>query len=502
MSNNFSGGKVWAWKVNLLVMTCLAGGVLAYSLMQVYQLRSTLAIHLVENCDMVVRTVNRQVEQGLAAEDALNETIELFLANTARFIHNLHKIEPFSGIELANYADENSLTGILLHAADGSQVQGPAGWYSGEVLAASKTLLLQNKNNEEVIFSWPTPRGGTVLLGLPDRQLTKLHQQFGVDVILAHLSDSPEINFIEIKNQQTDYSQIRPGINLETVVVAGHEVIVGFDTTRYEQRVAKVWQDFFLYGSLLGGFGLFLSWLLYAYQQHYFNEIQSFERALAREQEDAVLGRAAGTIAHEVRNPLNAIGIGLQRIGIEANLEKEHEQLVAAMGEALRRTNTIVEGLLSYSKPLTIKTELCNMDKLLAQVVLLRELQCRSEAIDLTFSPGCTREVLLDKNGFSQVIDNVLKNSIEAQPTGGWIIIESGVLERQVWVRVKNAGFTKGAEIDQLVEPYFTGKTRGSGLGLAICEKVIQAHGGELLFKEPESGVLQVDILFPIADLM
>jgi signal transduction histidine kinase len=337
------------------------------------------------------------------------------------------------------------------------------------------------------------------VVGFPDQQFAKLHQQFAVDQILQELSASPGINFIEIKNPHRDYRHDMAGISVKDVSVAGYDVVVGFDTARYEQRVSKVWQDFFLYGTLLGGFGLFLSYLLYKYQQHYFEKIQNFERALAREQEDAVLGRAAGTIAHEVRNPLNAIGIGLQRISLEASLEHEHEELVAAMGEALRRTNMIVEGLLNYSQPLSLAKQPCSVDHILAQVVLLRESQCQSEAIDLAFSPNCNCEARLDRDLFSQLIDNLLKNSIEAQPAGGWIVIESGLFDGQVRIRVKNPGFEKGAEIDQLAEPYFTGKTRGSGLGLAICERIVQAHGGQLLFTEPETGVLQVDVVLPVS---
>ena len=495
-SNNESVKKVWSWKVNLLVITWLAGGVLAYSLIQVYQLRSTLNQHLLENRDMVIRTVNRQIEQGIAAEEALNETIALFLANTARFIHTLNQVEPFSVLELASYADENGLTGVLILDPVRGQIQGPPNWYSGVVDTVASSRLWQNPQAGEVVFFWPAPKGGMVVLGFPDQQFTTLHRQFALDEILHHLSSSPEINFIEIRNPQTSYSA-EGTVVIETISVAGYEVVVGFDTTRYKERVSKVWQDFFLYGLLLGGFGLFLSYLLYKYQKHYFAKIQRFERALAREQEDAALGRAAGTIAHEVRNPLNAIGIGLQRISFEADLDPEQQELVSAMGEALRRTNTIVEGLLDYSRPLQITAKPGNLDKVLAQVVLLRESQCRSLGIEVRFSPGCTEPVMLDHDQLSQVIDNLLKNSIEAQPDGGWISVETCSGDGQVRVRVQNPGFDKGDDLDKLAEPYFTGKTRGSGLGLAICDKIVQAHSGTLLFSEPEPGVLQIDVMLP-----
>ncbi len=491
--------KVWSWKVNLLVMAWLGGGVLVYSLVQVYHLRHTLNMHLHENRDMVVRTVNRQIEQGLAAEEALNDTVVLFLSNTARFLNNLHGLEPFSVSELASFADENSLTGVAILGADSSLIQGPSGWYSAHPSGAPTIPLVQNRETGEILFSWPAPGGGAVILGFPDRQFAKLHQQFALSEILRHLSSSPEINFIEIKDPGKNYDQKQQGLVVEELAVAGHAIMVGFDTTRYDQRVSRVWQDFFLYGSILGSFALFLSYVLYRYQQQYFQEIQRFERVLAREQEDATLGRAAGTIAHEVRNPLNAIGIGLQRISLEARLDAEHERLVSAMGEALRRTNTIVEGLLSYSRPLSLHVEPSSLDQILGQVVLLRESQCRACGIELQFAPGCHGAVALDRDLFSQVIDNLLKNSIEAQPDGGWVTLESSLVDGRARVRVTNPGFDKGDEIEQLAEPYFTGKTRGSGLGLAICEKIVQAHGGQLHFQQPEPDVLQVDVLLPVA---
>ncbi len=497
MTKRKPSSKAWSWKMNLVAFGLVTVAALLYSLGQVYYLRQTLKNHLRDNRQMVVAAVDRQTELGSLAEAALNDTILLFLGNTARFLNFLHEIEPFEDQELASFADENGLAGVAIVGPGQARVSGPQGWLASTERCAGNGDLLR-KESGIYLLSWPAPQGGCVLIGYPDRQLQKVQEQFSLASILAFLASSPEIVFLEIADPNQDYTSLGPDVAAESIHIQDQEVVIGFDTRRYRERVWRIWQNFILSASFFAGFGLLLTLVLYRFQQQHIAEITNYERELAREQEDAALGRAAATIAHEVRNPLNAIGLGLQRIDLETNLDGEHKALLTAMGKAMQRTNTIVEGLLRYSRPIALRFTAVDVDKLLAQQLLLRDPQCAQENIKVDFSPGFQGEIKADADLLAQLFDNIIKNGIEAQPEGGWLKVVSSRQEGGVVVTFENDGFVKAEDLARLAEPYFTGKTRGSGLGLAVCAKIVESHQGLLSFEEVRKGVLQVRVWLPV----
>lgn len=497
MSKRRPGNTAWSWKINLLAFGLVTGVVLLYSLGQVYYLRQTLKEHLRDNRQMVLSAVNQQTELGSLAENALDDTIHLFLGNTARFLHFLNQVEPFQERELASFADENGLAGVAIVGPGQGRLSGPKGWLRSETTCTDTSAGL-TKEAETFLLSWPRPQGGCVLIGYPDGRLRKLQEQFSLPTILAFLSSAPEIVFLELADSGRDYHTLGPDVAVQRISIQGQEVVFGFDTRRYRERIRTIWQSFILYASFFAGFGLLLTFVLYRLQQQHIADITRYERELAREQEDAALGRAAATIAHEVRNPLNAIGLGLQRIDMEAELAGEHKALLAAMTKAMERTNIIVAGLLRYARPIAPKYTPVNVDKLLAQQLLLREPQCAAEKIKVEFSPCFEGEISADGDLLSQLFDNIIKNGIEAQPQGGGLKVTSSRREEGLQVTFENDGFVNSDDISRLAEPYFTGKTRGSGLGLAVCAKIVDYHQGTLSFLEERKGVLTVRIWLPL----
>jgi signal transduction histidine kinase len=489
--------RAWFWKVNLLAFGLITLAVLLYSLGQVYYLRQTLENHLRDNRQMVLQSVNRQTELGGLAEAALNETILLFLGNTARFLHFLNEVEPFHEEELASFAAENGLAGVAIVGPDRDRASGPAGWPAAAQGCPAQGVVLV-KEAGLFFYSWPRPLGGCVLIGYPDHQLRTLQDQFSLPAILAFLATAPEIRVLEIADDGGAVPGNNPDVAMELIEVQGQQVRLGLDIGRYRQQVRRIWQGFALNASFFAGFGLLLSFVLYRFQQQHLSAITGYERELARQQGDAALGRAAATIAHEVRNPLNAIGLGLQRIDTEAALADEQKALLAAMGQALQRTNAIIEGLLRYSRPLALCFKAVAVDTLLAQQLLLRAPHCEQEKITVEFSPGFQGEIRADGDLLAQLFDNIIKNAIEAQPDGGWLRLVSSRENGGLLVVCENGGFDRGEDIDRLTEPYFTGKTRGTGLGLAICARIVESHQGSLELREARPGVLRVAVWLPV----
>jgi signal transduction histidine kinase len=283
----------------------------------------------------------------------------------------------------------------------------------------------------------------------------------------------------------------------------GDQVLsVGLDAGQFDYRVRQIWGEFFLFSAVLALLGGFFSWLLYRYQQAYFRHIRSVERELAREREDAALGRSAAAIAHEIRNPLNAIGMGLQRFRMEVEgLNETGGELVATMLSALKRADGIIENIRLYANPLRPRRQRIFFGKLVREIWILYEQRCVEQSIKAHIDIHEDKPFFGDPHLLSQAVENLIKNSMEAQPDGGVINLQVYYQGEECFFRLENSGFTlPPQEVEQILEPYYTTKTRGTGLGLAIVRKTVLAHGGRMTVSVPKPGMLRVTLRFSLQE--
>jgi signal transduction histidine kinase len=261
-------------------------------------------------------------------------------------------------------------------------------------------------------------------------------------------------------------------------------------------------REFILFISFLILCGGISSWWLFRAQQQRLKQTREFEQKMARQHEDAALGRAAATITHELRNPLNAIGMGLQRMQIESkNLDNEHKALLHSMRESVQRSNTIITRLRQYSDSFTVAGSSVNIPGLLSEVFKLYQAQSEKQQIDIQFDCGEDLTVTGDNVLLAQLFENLIKNSIEAQNKSGFINVQCHSKGANCVISIVNGGFTLSEEESLLIlEPYFTSKSRGTGLGLVISKKIVQAHGGELDYQiNFAKQIIQFNIILPLA---
>ena len=200
--------------------------------------------------------------------------------------------------------------------------------------------------------------------------------------------------------------------------------------------------EFIIFSIIIAGLGIFFSWLLYRYQNAHVIHVRRFERRLAAEKEDAALGRASSNITHEIRNPLNAISMGLQRLQIEADeIDNEHHVLISNMLKAVQRTNSIITGLHRYKSPLVPRRQKVSPDSVVDHILTLYRPSCTHSSIAIDYTPEFHQTITADFDLIEEVVENLIKNAIEAQPTGGDIKIRLFKQGADLVLSIENSGF-------------------------------------------------------------
>ena len=497
-------GMLPTWKGNLIVFSILIGFVLCYFFIQGFQAKKGFHTYVMEQSAILSEVIQRNAQNSMLSENVIMQIIHTFLNNTARFVSYLNTIEPFSSEELTAFAQEAGLAGIYIENQNGIQAEGPERWFPDldQSCFSNKNDIQYLPNPHLYYLTMPDLETKTcILLGFTSQSVDHLKEQIALSRMLQTLSNMPGIHrvYIEQPNDHLLTSSPISLINLpnkqiaETRIPIGSEIlVVQLDATYYFYLIHRLKNEFLVFSAILAVMGVFCSWLLYRYQSYFMLQIQSVERELAKEREDATLGRAASAIAHEIRNPLNAISMGLQRLKLElTELPDEYQELVSSMIQSVYRTNSIVSHLREFAQPITPVFEPMNIYHLLKQSLSLYQSQLKTRHIRITITDDSNDIVLCDSKLMASVFDNLIKNCIEAQPHGGYLFINFKRRKNALTLIFENKGCHHPPDkVNQLFEPYFTTKTRGTGLGLSLAQKIIQKHDGVL-----KAEVIQPDIL-------
>jgi signal transduction histidine kinase len=224
-------------------------------------------------------------------------------------------------------------------------------------------------------------------------------------------------------------------------------------------------------------------------------EVVAMEHQVRTAERLSTLGTLAATLAHEIRNPLEAMNLNLELL--ERNLNLPQDQPAAAdkrgkylgvIGSEISRLSGILDNFLSFARPSQDPTGKTCIDDILRQVVELIENQARSRRVEIEFSlEGEFSNILGSDDQLKQVFLNLMINGLQAMPNGGKLSVKKESLAARnaepstIVVRIHDTG--EGIppdKIARLFDPFFTLKPQGSGLGLTIANRVIQRHRGKI----------------------
>ena len=222
-------------------------------------------------------------------------------------------------------------------------------------------------------------------------------------------------------------------------------------------------------------------------------EERAMEENIRRTEQLTAMGELASGVAHEVRNPLNAISMIAQRLGREFSTregEEEYRGLVGTIRSESARINGIIEEFLRFARPPKLHRQPVGMDELLSETVSLIKAQAVERGIEVEEEYSSLGLWNVDREQTKQVLLNLLLNGIEAMPDGGSLSIKSYVVEGKLCVEISDTGEGIPEEdLPRIFDLYFTTKDVGTGLGLSIVQRVIAEHGGWIdVDSEPGKG--------------
>jgi signal transduction histidine kinase len=239
------------------------------------------------------------------------------------------------------------------------------------------------------------------------------------------------------------------------------------------------------------------------YVQHrHLREVAALEAEMDRRKQLSTLGNMAAAVAHEIRNPLNAVSMGLQRLRAEHEPKEveEYRTLLDVVQAEVRRLNSIVEDFLSLARPLSLRVEPLAVPALLDEVVGLIQGEARAAGIEIHRDvPRALPALQADRDRIVQVLLNLLLNALQAMPGGGRLTLAAQVSGDRLTIGVSDTGRGIAADVlPRLFEPYVTTKAKGMGLGLAIARRIAEAHGGRIEAENRPEGGSRFRLVLPL----
>jgi len=230
--------------------------------------------------------------------------------------------------------------------------------------------------------------------------------------------------------------------------------------------------------------------------------IEEIESELELSRRMAAIGRLTSGVAHEVKNPINAIVVHLEllrnKLGDPNAPSIRHLEVIDA---EIRRLDRVVQTLVDFSRPVEVQLREQDLRGVIGDILALaiEELSTRNVTL-VSRMPAKPVIANVDADLLKQAALNVIENGAQAMPDGGILEVALETDRKSAVVRISDEGVGIPDEIrDRIFDLYFTTKTGGSGIGLAMTYRILQLHHGGIEVQSREDRGTEFRLRLPLA---
>ena len=230
------------------------------------------------------------------------------------------------------------------------------------------------------------------------------------------------------------------------------------------------------------------------------HRLREFDRQYLREviqaEQLSVIGRFARSIVHDLKNPLNIIGLTAEVAGMSRTTPETRQQAVASIREQVDRISEMIGEILDFTQGVSSNLVLPPMDysEFVREMVKGLSAEAALKTVTVEFENDPPSEYLIiNPKRLRRVFHNIMHNAMEAMPQGGKIFVRFKTSPNEVVTEIEDTGPGIAPEMNgRLFDAFAThGKVHGTGLGLSICKRIVEDHKGWIAARnEPGRGAI------------
>ncbi len=281
-------------------------------------------------------------------------------------------------------------------------------------------------------------------------------------------------------------------------------VILGFSMAEEAGILHESRRHIILSTGLMATIGLLAMAVLYIMQDRHIRKVRQMSSQLNKANRLSSLGKLGAGMAHEIRNPLNAISMAAQRLAKEHPVVGEkkagYDRITEVIALETIRLNSLVDDFLTLSSSGKLRLKRHSTKAVVSRVLFLLKPEAAGKKIKIDIlNDGGERDLLIDPDRLEQALLNIIHNAIDAIGMDGMIGISLADKKGHTIIRITDTGpGIRQEDLDNIFDPSFTTRVKGVGLGLAIAHEIISAHEGRIRVESEEGKGTTFEIVLPV----
>jgi signal transduction histidine kinase len=536
--------------------------ILAQSILE-YRAGRQAAVDLLSNqAGALIQSISAAAEKGLFAYESQQARITAHLYTIGEMIERLDALKEITQTELENILRANDLE--LLQLVDNNCMPLLTAISHGAPVEDLRVTAIKCENFDPErpeafvgfvnlspdihVFAAVTifDDRRAVIAGVDAEQLLAMRRAFGAGSIIESLSQNPGLRYVAIlegisilaasrnfpsaapdnwyfaqaPNDSSFVTRVKRDTGgdifevLSPFYMAGQrsgQIVIGLSTEYLDALSSKlrtdiIWRSaLFLFVAILIISGILINQNYKLLTREYKNikdEVRRLEADRALSAKLAAMGELASGVAHEIRNPLNAIGVIIQRLRREfapQRDEAEYRELVDIIQKETDRINESVKQFLTLARPPMLNKTRANLNDCIMSVAAMYEPCAREKKCGLTVATGDIPDIEIDTELCHQAAVNLFDNALSAVGPSGRIAVRTFREDNSCIIEVADNGVgIPDDKKERVFDLYYTTKATGTGMGLPTVLRIVKEHGGRVVVLDNPGGGTIVRLEFPI----